>query len=65
LNGIKKINGTLWGQIPYLIKYIGNYVIAPQAIKHFIGLKIHDVQNGDFFIGSALRVKIGLSPLYP
>jgi hypothetical protein len=65
LNGIQKINGTLYGQIPYLIKDIGIYSIAPQAIKHFVGLKIHDYINGDFFIGSALRVKIGLSPLYP
>jgi hypothetical protein len=65
LNGIKKINGTLFGQIPYLFKEIGIYYLYPQGIKYFVGLKIFDNSSGHFFLGSAFHVKIGLSPLYP
>jgi hypothetical protein len=64
LNGIKKISGTLYGLTPYLIRLLEE-TYYPQGIKYFVGLRIHDKYNYDFFIGSAFRVKIGLSPLYP
>jgi hypothetical protein len=64
LNGTKKINGSLYGQIPYL-RENGAHYFPPQGIQYFVGLKIYDSVNGNFLLGSAFRVKIGLTSLYP
>jgi hypothetical protein len=63
LNGVKKISGSLYGKIHYFIPAFDSYYF-PRAITHFVGLKMCNIENGDFFIGSALRVKIGLSSSY-